>query len=458
MIFLSHALPEDNEFTRWLALRLAKEGYPVWCDLTKLLGGEDFWNDIEDAIRNQTTKFLFVLSRFSNEKQGVLQELALAKRVGKERVDFVIPLKIDDFPSDETTIELTRLNAIDCRGNWVTGLLRLLEKLEKDGVNKDPRFGPEAVATWWQGYLREEGGLMATKETYASNWFAVEDLPKTLYLHSLVGGGKDKREALPFDFPHRIFKSGVFSFAKARELNSALSSIGGAVSETQSFDLDPFQWEGSRNLKIDRSEARRIVTYLLREAFDEHCRSVGLQQYELAGRARCFWFRENFAEGNKVSYQHFGGRKAFRRMVGKSRMLPRDGEERFRTWHFGIQAGLIRWPALAMMIKSHVVFSEDGELYESSSKQHSARRSQCKMWHNDTWLDRMLAAMTFLAGSADAEAIKIPLSEDASFTVRSKPMQFQSPVSYGAPGEIEEQEDEAEDPELVEEIEEEEEL
>lgn len=78
MIFLSHALPEDNEFTRWLALRLAKEGYPVWCDLAKLLGGEDFWNDIEDAVRNRTTKFLFVLSKVSNEKQGVLQELALA--------------------------------------------------------------------------------------------------------------------------------------------------------------------------------------------------------------------------------------------------------------------------------------------------------------------------------------------------------------------------------------------
>ena len=292
---------------------------------------------------------------------------------------------------------------------------------------------------------------------YASNWFAVEELPKKLYLHSVVGGDKDKREDIPLDFPHRILKSGVFAFAKARELNAALSKVGGAVSETQTFDLGQFQWEGSRNLKIDRSEARKIVAYLLREAFDEHCRSVGLRQYELAGTARCFWFRENFAEGNKVNYQHFDGRKAFRRMVGKSRMLPRDGEERFRTWHFGIQAGLIRWPDLAMTIKSHVVFSEDGELYESSNKQHSARRSQCKMWHNDTWLDRMLAAMTFLAGSAGAATIKIALSEDAAFYVRAKPMQFESPVSYGAMGEVEEPEDEAEELELVEEIEEEEE-
>ncbi|MGH9689647.1 MAG: toll/interleukin-1 receptor domain-containing protein, partial [Candidatus Acidiferrales bacterium] len=59
MIFVSHANPEDNEFARWLSLRLANEGYPVWCDLTKLLGGETFWDDIQKAIKERTIKFLF---------------------------------------------------------------------------------------------------------------------------------------------------------------------------------------------------------------------------------------------------------------------------------------------------------------------------------------------------------------------------------------------------------------
>jgi len=58
-----------------------------------------------------------MLSRVSNEKPGVLQELAMAKRVGKERTDFVIPLKIDDLASHETTIDLKRLNSIDFRGD-----------------------------------------------------------------------------------------------------------------------------------------------------------------------------------------------------------------------------------------------------------------------------------------------------------------------------------------------------
>lgn len=73
VIFISHAYPEDNEFTRWLALRLAVEGYPVWCDLTKLLGGEDFWRSVEKIIRQKALKVLFVLSESSNTKDSTLR-------------------------------------------------------------------------------------------------------------------------------------------------------------------------------------------------------------------------------------------------------------------------------------------------------------------------------------------------------------------------------------------------
>ena len=61
-LLLSHANPEDNEFTLWLALQLANAGYRVWCDLTKLLGGEVFWDDIEEAIKTRTAKVLYVPS------------------------------------------------------------------------------------------------------------------------------------------------------------------------------------------------------------------------------------------------------------------------------------------------------------------------------------------------------------------------------------------------------------
>jgi len=32
-IFISHAAPDDNDFTKWLALKLIALGYEVWCDV-----------------------------------------------------------------------------------------------------------------------------------------------------------------------------------------------------------------------------------------------------------------------------------------------------------------------------------------------------------------------------------------------------------------------------------------
>jgi hypothetical protein len=99
MLFLSHANPEDNLVTSWLALQLAREGYAVWCDLTKLLGGEAFWDDIQAAIEQRAAKFLYVLSRASNTKDGALAELMVARDVEKKLKlhDFIIPLHIDDL-------------------------------------------------------------------------------------------------------------------------------------------------------------------------------------------------------------------------------------------------------------------------------------------------------------------------------------------------------------------------
>lgn len=52
VVFVSHANPDDNLFARWLSLKLAAMGYSVWSDVTRLLGGEDFWQEIEATIRN----------------------------------------------------------------------------------------------------------------------------------------------------------------------------------------------------------------------------------------------------------------------------------------------------------------------------------------------------------------------------------------------------------------------
>jgi len=63
IVFISHANPEDNDFAWWLAAQLMNAGYKVWCDLENLIGGEDFWCELEMRklflIKNGDTMFLY---------------------------------------------------------------------------------------------------------------------------------------------------------------------------------------------------------------------------------------------------------------------------------------------------------------------------------------------------------------------------------------------------------------
>src|ERR1700752_2466117 len=76
-LFISYA-GEDWPFVEWLALRLKAEGYKGWCDRFKLLGGESYPKDIDEAIKNRTIRLLAVLSRYSVQKPNPLKERTLA--------------------------------------------------------------------------------------------------------------------------------------------------------------------------------------------------------------------------------------------------------------------------------------------------------------------------------------------------------------------------------------------
>ena len=121
-IFISHATPEDNDFTIWLASRLEMRGYQVWIDKNGLLGGERFWQTIQTAIYS-SRKVLLVYSknivRDGIFKKGIEDELEYAKSlVGiKNDTEFVIPLHIDDSAYN-LVIGLPNINHIPFVGNW----------------------------------------------------------------------------------------------------------------------------------------------------------------------------------------------------------------------------------------------------------------------------------------------------------------------------------------------------
>ena len=147
-IFISHATPDDNDFAIWLAMRLKACGYSVWCDVFHLTKGGDFWKKIEKQIRECTCRFLPVMTKISNGREGVMQEIAVAKSVGKSLndKDFIIPLRVDpDLPFSEFDPRLITCNGIDFSASWADGFAELIKNLHNLSCPKESNQDDSAL-------------------------------------------------------------------------------------------------------------------------------------------------------------------------------------------------------------------------------------------------------------------------------------------------------------------------
>ena len=432
MVFVSHANPEDNDFSRWLSLQLAKSGYPVWCDLTRLLGGEDFWSDIEQAIRHGTSKFLYVLSRDSNQKPGPLQELALALSVARQGGlgDFVIPLRVDDLEFQDINIQLNRLNVVDFSAGWAGGLRQLLTKLQVDRVPKDPRFTPSSVAAWWSGEGNPGYPVLREPEEYVSNWFAIESQPEVLYLHS-VPQFVTFEELTPLPFPFRKVGTLLVCFAPPDDVNRHLT---GGARITESWEVNPLAFlRGVDNeIFLQPDEAHRILVALLRRGWWQLARTSGLRERRV-GNSSDFYAPLGLLPRDWVPVPREAGGSERRNLVGYRTVGTSAGDDsRRRYWHFAIGVNVSFEPFPMYQVIPRIVFSVDGKHAISNSPGvNRFRRSQGRNWWNDEWRDRTMGLVWWLAGQ-DSHLL-VPLGPSAHARVSSLPVSFQSPVSYQDP-------------------------
>ncbi len=415
VLFVSHANPEDNEFAQWLTLKLASLGYRAWSDVTRLLGGEDFWRDIERAIRQQTIKVLYVLSHSSNQNEGPLLELKVAHDVRKKESfsDFIIPLHIDDLAFNEINIQLSNLNAIDFSRGWAPGLKQLVAKLEKDEVPKNPSCGPDAVRQWWENAFNVEEGTTSAQEVHLSNWFPVQ-LPPTVYTHAVIGLMDGEEPTFPF--PTK-FRNGILTFAPAADVEPCL----GTLRIQSTVGVPTQQFLSDEDWKIQR-ENRDVVTYFVNESWKMGV-AKRLEAYDMSGGRIAFYFDVNKLPDPDVKFVGVAGKTSRRGLMGYKTTT--KGK---RHWHFAVSARAALHPEPVLMLRSHVLFSDDGEkLWESAALMHRARRSQCKNWWNDDWRDRLLATMTWLG---DGElTFALPLGSSVRGSVSIRPLEFASPVT-----------------------------
>ncbi len=429
MVFISHANPEDNEFTRWLALQLAKDGYGVWCDLTKLLGGETFWKDAEEAIRTRTIKLIYVLSRTSNVKDGPRNELQIAKNVAKTDQslhDFIIPLHIDELPHSEINVLLTSTNAISFEKSWAKGYAQLVEVLEREKVPKNANFNPAAVSSWWRSQFGANRGLKSESETYLSNLLSIQSTPTSLFLHTLA----PTRTGRPVEPEHRLPFAGfidgidIVTFASADDIQPALGSSVSLV-ESNAFSVADLLAGKSR---LYEKKGRYFISRLMRECWERWIATTGLGTYALSNKAQCYFFLKGKQPNLDIHFTSPRGKQTYRSVVGYATQA--DGVRRY--WHCGIQARPVFAPSLAYLLSLHVIFTSDGSTpWTNHRKMHSARRRQCKSWFNPEWRDRLLATLHWL--SQGASILDIPAAKNEFIQVSLTPEQFESDVSYTDP-------------------------
>lgn len=449
VLFISHANPEDNDFARWLALRLAAEGYPVWCDLTELLGGEDFWKEIQDILRQRAVKFLFVTSHSSTQKDGVLQELAEAKEVAKESKlkDFVIPLHIDDC---KTNIEIKRLNYISFDDGWSKGFAQLLKKLEKETVPKSDSFGPTAVSAWWREHHSSEAGLLPESETLFSNWFPISNIPPKIFVHVFQPGYSRSTllNGTGTEIPTREHANGIITFAPADDFPNASSLFW----QSQSYNISDLWDDKYKNTFIDAKAFNLVLVDLFRQAWEKRMADSGLDLFQIASGDQCGYFKKDLVENDWSSFD-IDGFKGRRHIVGYRTMDKDTGRKRF--WHFGVSGRMYFRRKNYLVINPHVVFSDDGStIWSSSDRMHKAKMRQCAGWYNHHWRDRILGTMAFL--SVDGKII-LKLATDESCEIQLSPYLFESPVLFHDPVGPEKESDEGNDADVEEELEDEEE-
>jgi TIR domain len=438
LLVISHAT-EDNQFTRWLALQLARNGYRVWCDLTKLLGGESFWENIESLLRHRAAKFIYVLSRSSNQGagRGFWKELDLADSEAKTNgiTDFIIPVAVDDLPSKDYNIFLHSRHALQFHPHWSTGLESLLMKLDKNKVRRRRAFNPGSVTSWWRKWYRNPlAGVKKTPETYLSSWFVIEHLPKTLYVHDFTADS-DKAglfSGINWSRPAVVSGQRIVTFAPAIDV-APHSHADKTISSTQELMVADVLSGSATSSDIDGGELRRLLAWLLREVWDQWIRQQSVGIYHLANNTQCaFFLKPSNGDTLWAPLTAPDGSKAERGLTGFwTRPNKIEGGPRQKHfWHFGIQARPRLSPKPFYRVLTHVIFSDDGKTHwESKKRMHQARRRQCKSWYNDVWRDRLLAAMGKLAQEG-ASLITISVSSEEHLDISIRPMTFESPISF----------------------------
>ena len=393
-LFLSYAT-ENATFTDWLALRLATEGYKVWYDRIKLLGGESYPRDIDLAIAEQTFRFVAVVSRASLDKPNPRKERTQALNIARARgIDFLIPLRLDAVQPQELGWQLSDLTYIPFDSSWSQGLAALLKRLQSLGAPRDELGGRGRVAKWLvTDELVQEGS-----ERIWSNLYPLRSIPERIQLFKT----RSKEALLETAKVWPVAPHDATSYWAFSTPEEGLGAEGRPTSHV-------FEWSKQRD--VLGQPTRAILSVLIRRAIELYSLHRGLRTHPEKDEV---YFLDGMFPGDRLHYVGYDGKRTYVQVVGeRSKKRPDESSEVTRYFlSFGVRPILFEFgePVVRLNIGAHFTDADGKDL--PPGRAGKKRKSLGKSWWNYEWLSRVLACGSWLSdGNPSAVLLKSPYGE-----------------------------------------------
>ena len=409
-IFIS-SVNEDRVFSDWLTRKLTAEGYLVWSEWFKLLGGETYLNDVDEAIKNRTFKFLGLYSQASLKDPEVIRQRSLASNIANERKeDFLIPLDVDGVQNYQLDHVARTLKFISFKDNWASGLKQLLKKLEAINCPKSLPNGKQIAAETFLG----NDVISDQKETLFSNCLQIQQLPKVIYCFKTQRAiPKEKLDNLKLEWSFRRISPNTFlSFHYPP--TTLISEYG--IAERRE-DL----WQETKK-QIYGIRPYNLVSELIRKALIVKCHQKGLRY---CPETKQLYFPSDLVNKDRLDLiRPDSGSKTYVLSNGK-RKHPSGGEYLYSLApDFYVRQDL--FDDFTALIRIRVRLSDTtGKAFTTKRTIDSRRKNLCKNWWNKQWFNRTLAVSQFL--SHDGK-ITIGESQDAQIVIDANPLCLNVPI------------------------------
>jgi hypothetical protein len=418
-LFISYAT-EDVELAEWLALKLTAEGYRVWWDRLKLLGGESYVEAVDHAIKSESFRVLALLSRHSLHKDNPRRERTLALNLQKERGEFLIPLNVDGLTGAELNWMTVDITFIPFHTGWASGFAQLLDKLQAVNTPRPIANGRGTVCDWFAA----RAGAKKREERLWGNLLPITELPKAVYRYDLETGTDLDAPTKCWSF-FRQSPTTVWAFSPPPEES--------CIPAKEAIEVT---WQDQR--EHDGLLMRNVATYLLRRCVLVRCTQKGMAVEQAHGD---LYYPPGLLPDDRLYYTRYDGRRTYVNSVGE-RTFKSAAERTKNRYHLSPDFYPVLTafgdPVFRVSIRLYLTDLEGNPI--DANRMQSRRKGICRSWWNYQWLSRVTAVVDWLSGGK--QACELVSYKGSRLAVSGRLLNMRSPWGIEGDGPLAEAEEE----------------